>query len=65
MSSTAEDMRDKIACISQLAERASISLELTPAQRRSILLRKTMPDLAALNSGDKTRRHEDALAELE
>jgi hypothetical protein len=53
--------------IAQLTDHALGKVELTPAQVRSIeiLLRKALPDLASLKSGDRARRHEDALAEFE
>lgn len=54
--------------INRLTDHALGDLELSQTQVRSIeiLLKKTLPDLSAVeHSGDMTLRHEDALAELD
>lgn len=54
--------------INRLTDHAlgEISLESTQIKAIEILLRKTLPDLSAVeHSGDMTLHHEDALAELD
>ena len=54
--------------VNRLTDHALGNVELSQTQVRSIeiLLKKTLPDLSAVeHSGDMTLRHEDALDELD
>lgn len=66
-----EETRAKIQAsqlVNRLTDHALGNVELSQTQVRSIeiLLKKTLPDLSAVeHSGDLTLHHEDALAELD